>query len=66
VVTLTDVNARFAGLVDVPRGHQQVRGVGLAVAQDWLLRIPDGPAKDKAIDALFHAVDLACEAIPAA
>jgi hypothetical protein len=66
VATLADINTRFAGLADVPAEHQQVRGVILAVAQDWHLRIKDGPAKDDALDALERAVELACKAIQAA
>lgn len=63
---LAELSARFAGLADVPEPHRQVRGVILAVAQDWLVRLEDGPAKSKAIDTLLHAADLACEATPRA
>lgn len=41
---------------------QHVRGTALAVAQDWLIRLPDGPEKQQAIDFLDMAAVLACEA----
>ncbi len=36
--------------------------MGLAVAEYWLIHLPAGPARDKAIDALDTAVDLAAKA----
>lgn len=39
-----------------------MRGVGLAVAEHWLILLPAGPARDKAMDALLDAVNLAAEA----
>lgn len=37
--------------------------MGLAVAQHWLMTLPAGPARDKAISHLGEAVDLAVEAV---
>jgi hypothetical protein len=65
-VDLADVCERFAGLSDVPKEHREIRGVILAVAQDWLVRLEDGPAKDEAIDHLFQAAELACKVARAA
>jgi hypothetical protein len=48
-----------------PEPMRSVRGMGLAVAQHWLITLPAGPAKDKAITALGDAVALACEAFEA-
>jgi hypothetical protein len=52
---------RFAALDDDHDQEQarHVRGTALAVAQDWLVRLPDGPLKDLAIDALEEAARLA-------
>jgi hypothetical protein len=43
-----------------------VRGVGLAVAEYWLIHLPEGPARDKALAALSEAVDLAADAYTSA
>lgn len=61
-ISLDDILERFGALADVPEPARTVRGTGLAVAQHWLLTLPAGPAKDKAINALGDAVELACEA----
>lgn len=41
---------------------RSVRGVGLAVAEHWLVHLPAGPTRDKALAALGDAVDLAAAA----
>lgn len=56
---LDDVLAQFAALADDSAPVRHIRGTALAVAQDWLIRLPDGPGKAKAIDALADAADLA-------
>jgi hypothetical protein len=64
ITTLDDVFARFAVLAD--DGHAEpvrhVRGTALALGMDWLIRLPAGPARDKALDALLDATELACAA----
>jgi hypothetical protein len=61
-VTLDDLNRRFASRpADTPQ-TRHIRGTGLAVAQDWLIRLPAGEEKDTAIDHLDAAVVWACEA----
>jgi hypothetical protein len=40
--------------------------VGLAVAEHWLIALPAGPARDKALSHLGEAVDLAVEALSGA
>jgi hypothetical protein len=68
ITTLDDVLARFAALAD--DGHakqvQHVRGTALALGMEWLIHLPAGPSRDKALDALADAADLACVALEAA
>lgn len=53
---------RFAALADEPEPVRHVRGTALAVAQDWLIRLPAGEVKDAAIERLGEAAELACKA----
>lgn len=62
-MTLDDILRRFATLADDDQPVRHIRGVALAVAQDWLVRLPPGPAKDKALDTLEEAAELACETL---
>lgn len=64
LIELRDVHERFAALSTStePEPVRTMRGVGLAVAEHWLIRLPAGPARDKALAALSDAVDLAAEA----
>ncbi|WP_329521143.1 hypothetical protein [Spirillospora sp. NBC_01491] len=61
-ITLDDVMLRFAALADDARPVRHVRGTALAVGMDWLIRLPPGPRKERALIALAAAADLACEA----
>jgi hypothetical protein len=65
-ITLDDVNRLFLPLPEHPQDSRIVRGVLLAVAQDWAVRLPDRPQKAAAIGRLVDAADLACEAIASA
>jgi hypothetical protein len=60
--SLSDLYRRFAAFSvdDPPVRH--VRGTALAMAQDWWVRLPDGPAKDAALNLLSEAAKVACEA----
>ncbi|GAA3957687.1 hypothetical protein GCM10023085_45230 [Actinomadura viridis] len=62
-ISLDDILRRFAALADDAQPVRHVRGVGLAVAEHWLITLPAGPERDKAIDHLGEAVDLAVEAL---
>lgn len=62
-VTLNDILARYAALADDTGPVRHVRGVVLAVAEDWLIRLPAGKAKTAALDRLEEAAELACEAL---
>lgn len=68
ISTLEDVMFRFAALAD--DGHSEasrhVRGTALALGMEWLIHLPAGSARDKALDALADAADLACAALEAA
>lgn len=68
ITTLDDVLCRFASLADDGDAEQvrHVRGTALAVGMEWLIRLPAGPMRDKALSALADAADLACEALDAA
>jgi hypothetical protein len=59
---LDDLLLRFAALADDSEPVRHVRGVALAVAMEWLIRLQDGPAKDRALCKLSEAAELACEA----
>lgn len=61
-IELRDVHERFAALSTEPEPVRTVRGVGLAVAEHWLIHLPAGPTRDKALAALGDAVDLAAAA----
>lgn len=63
-IELRDVHERFAALSTStePEPVRAVRGVGLAVAEHWLIHLPAGPTRDQAIAALGDAVDLAVKA----
>lgn len=62
-MTLDDLLRRFVLLADTTEPARTIRGTALAVAQDWLVRLPAGPATDQAIDCLGQAADRACEAL---
>jgi hypothetical protein len=62
---LDELNTRFAPLVAEPERARIVRGVGIAVAQDWEVWLPECPAKDQALERLHEAVTLACDAAAA-
>jgi len=62
--TLDDTLSRFAGLqVEAAPGEVLVRAGAMALAQDWLLRLPPGPARDQAIDLLRQATAQAVQAL---
>jgi hypothetical protein len=66
IATLNDVMARFAALSDMQRAdHAHVHGTVLAVVMDWMIRLPAGDARDKALERLGEAAELACAALPA-
>lgn len=64
MIDLRDVHARFAALStsQEPEPVRTVRGIALAVAEEWLTRLPAGPTRDQALAALGDAVDLAVKA----
>lgn len=64
-MTLDDLLRRFAVLPVGDGPSRTVRGTVLAVAQDWLVRLPAGPDRDQAIACLEQAADRACEALTA-
>lgn len=45
-----------------PTSAKVVRGVVLAVAMDWQVRLKDGPEKEAALTRLAEAVELAAAA----
>lgn len=61
-IELRDLHERFAALAVEPEPVRSVRGLGLAVAEHWLIHLPAGPTRDQAIAALGDAVDLAVKA----
>ena len=65
IAALDDIFARFAALVDEPEPARSVRGPLLAVAQDWLIRLPEGTAKELALWHLERAGEAACDALKA-
>lgn len=62
IAALDDLLARFAPLAVEPEPVRTVRGTALALAEFWLIRLPEGPAKTKALDALDEAAGHAVEA----
>lgn len=65
-ITLDDILHRFAPLAEEePEPARTVRGTLYAVALDWLHRLPEGPARDKAFDSLEETARLAVEAATA-
>lgn len=60
--TLNDLLFRFAALADEPEPVRDVRGITLAVAQYWLIKLPDSPSKVEALDYLSLAREAACKA----
>jgi hypothetical protein len=60
-MTLNDLLRRFAVPAEGPA--RVVRGTVLAVAMEWLVRIPAGPSRDEAMNCLEEAADRACEAL---
>lgn len=63
IAALDDILVRFAGLVDEPEPVKGVRGPVLAMAQDWLVRLPEGEGKKQALYYLELAGAAACEAV---
>lgn len=63
IAALDDILTRFAALVDEPEPVRTVRGTALALAEHWLIVLPDGAAKTAALDRLAEATDLACQAV---
>lgn len=63
MTTLDDLMRRFGVLPFGDGPSRTVRGTMLAVAQDWLVRLPAGKDRDQAIECLAEAADLACEAL---
>lgn len=53
----------FAPLAEDTEPARQIRGTALAVAQHWLVYLPDGKARAAALYRLREAADLACEAL---
>src|SRR5690606_8675265 len=64
LVSLRDIHDRFAELAacQEPGSVRAGRGLGVAVAEHWLLHLPAGPTADQAVAALGDAVDLAVKA----
>jgi hypothetical protein len=62
VAALDDILARFAALAEEPEPVRSVRGPLLAMAQDWLVRLPEGEPKRRALDYLELAGAAACDA----
>jgi type III secretory pathway component EscV len=62
-MTLDDLLRRFAVLPVGDGPTRTVRGILLAIAQDWLITLPPGPEKDQAIDYLALAAERACGAL---
>lgn len=61
IAALDDVIRRFAPLAVEPEPVRNVRGAALAFAQYLVVTLPDGPAKDKALDAFAYTTQLAVE-----
>lgn len=49
-------------LADEPEPTRHLRGTGLALAIDWMTRIPESDRRAEALEQLGAAVDLACRA----
>jgi len=49
IAALDDILTRFAALAEEPEPVRSVRGPVLALAQDWLIRLPDGAARELAL-----------------
>lgn len=63
MVSLAELRSRLAGLADVPEDERLVRGMTLALAEGWVIRLPDGRAKERALFHLLEAAEAACEAV---
>jgi hypothetical protein len=59
---LDEILVRFAALAEEPEPVRSVRGPVLALAQDWLIRLPDGDHKKRALHYLEQAGAAACDA----
>ncbi|MFG2001667.1 hypothetical protein ACGFNU_21205 [Spirillospora sp. NPDC048911] len=66
IISLDDIHARFGALSERPEPERTLRGLTLALAEYYLVKLPDEPAKAKAIEALEDAMDFACEALTGA
>lgn len=61
--TLDDLLREFAALADESEPVRSVRGMVLAVAECWLVGIPAGPRRDRAMERLADAAELAVDAL---
>lgn len=59
---LDDLLTRFAALAEEPEPVRSVRGPVLALAQDWLVRLPEGEPKRRALRCLELAGAAASDA----
>jgi hypothetical protein len=62
-IDLTDVNTRFQPAPTDSELAWQLRGVLLAIAQHWLVNLPDKPQREQAIDHLAAAAAHACDCL---
>lgn len=62
-MTVLDDTLRIAGPADIGAVETRVRAGGMALAQDWLLCLPAGDAKDRVLQRLESIVEDAVQAI---
>jgi hypothetical protein len=63
-LTVLDDTLRLAGpRIEIDPAEAHIRATGMAVAQDWLLRLPAGEARDEVIALLAVTVERAVQAL---